>query len=137
MIVDGVILDGHCSESDSESLEPFGRYPQPYSTCIISSAGAPPNLRVWDRPSPNGALGTERGSRTIPLLDPEPLLSSRSPNIAAMSHHEREILERAVRAVSEQAAKADELVDEAIAAGLDGSHPVTIHAKMLRLELLK
>jgi hypothetical protein len=32
---------------------------------------------------------------------------------------ERDILERAVRAVSEQAAKADELVDEAIAAGLN------------------
>jgi hypothetical protein len=31
---------------------------------------------------------------------------------------------------------ADALVDEAIAAGLDGSHPVTIQAKSLRLELL-
>ena len=36
---------------------------------------------------------------------------------------EREILERAVRAVSQQAAKADAVVDEAIAAGPDGSHP--------------
>jgi hypothetical protein len=54
-----------------------------------------------------------------------------------MARQERDILERAVQAVSEQAAKADALVDEAIAAGLDGSHPVTIHAKMLRLELLK
>jgi hypothetical protein len=49
---------------------------------------------------------------------------------------QREILERAVRVVAEQATKADALVDEAIAAGLDGSHPLTIHAKMLRLELL-
>jgi hypothetical protein len=49
---------------------------------------------------------------------------------------ERDILERAVRTLSEQAAKADDLVDEAIAAGLDGSHPLTVHAKMLRLELL-
>jgi hypothetical protein len=32
--------------------------------------------------------------------------------------------------------KADELVDEAKAAG-GGDHPVTVHAKMLRLELLK
>ena len=32
-------------------------------------------------------------------------------------------------------AKADELVDEAAAAG-GGDHPATIHAKMLRLELL-
>jgi len=51
---------------------------------------------------------------------------------------EREILERAVRAVSEQAAKADALVlvDEALAAGLDGSHPVTLQAKMVRQQLL-
>jgi len=49
---------------------------------------------------------------------------------------EREILEHAVRTVAEQAVKADELVDEATAAG-GGSHPVTVHAKMLRLELLK
>jgi hypothetical protein len=54
-----------------------------------------------------------------------------------MARQERDILERAVRVVSEQAAKADQLIDEAIAAGLDGSHPVTVHAKMLRLELLK
>jgi hypothetical protein len=49
---------------------------------------------------------------------------------------ERHILERAVATVTEQAAKADAIVDEALAAGLDGSHPVTVHAKMLRLELL-
>src|SRR5688572_26609959 len=35
----------------------------------------------------------------------------------------------------EQVEKADELVDEAIAAGLVRSHPVTIHAKMLRLQV--
>ena len=50
---------------------------------------------------------------------------------------EREILERAVRAVSEQATAAGAIVDEALDAGLDGSHPVTLQAKMLRLELLK
>jgi hypothetical protein len=33
--------------------------------------------------------------------------------------------------------KADALVDEALAAGLDGSHPLTVHTKMLRLELLQ
>jgi hypothetical protein len=53
-----------------------------------------------------------------------------------MPERERHILERAVRIVAEQAAKADALVDEAIATGLDGSHPVTLQAKMLRLELL-
>jgi hypothetical protein len=49
---------------------------------------------------------------------------------------EREILEHAVRVIAEQAVNADELVDEAAAAG-GGDHPVTVHAKMLRLELLK
>jgi hypothetical protein len=49
---------------------------------------------------------------------------------------EREILEHAVHTIGEQAAKADEIVDEAKAAG-GSDHPVTVHAKMLRLELLK
>jgi hypothetical protein len=52
------------------------------------------------------------------------------------SKREREILEHAVHIIAEQAAKADELVDEARAAG-GGDHPVTVHAMMLRLELLK
>ena len=46
-----------------------------------------------------------------------------------MSRSEREIHERAVRFVTEQAAKADELVDEAKAAG-GGDQPVTVHAKI-------
>lgn len=50
---------------------------------------------------------------------------------------ERDVLERAVRTVAEQAAKADALVDEAHAVGLDGSHPLTVHAKMLRPELVQ
>jgi hypothetical protein len=37
----------------------------------------------------------------------------------------------------EQAASASAIVDEAHAAGLDGSNPVTVQAKMLRLELLR
>jgi hypothetical protein len=53
-----------------------------------------------------------------------------------MTAREREILEHAVRTIAEQAAKADDLVDEAKAAG-GGDHPVTVHAKMLGLELLK
>jgi hypothetical protein len=53
-----------------------------------------------------------------------------------MARRERDILERAVHTIAEQAAKADDLVKEAAAAG-GGDHPVTIHAKMLRLELLK
>jgi hypothetical protein len=52
-----------------------------------------------------------------------------------MARREREILEHAVHTVAEQAMKADDLVDEAKAAG-GGDHPVTVHAKMLRLELL-
>ena len=42
-----------------------------------------------------------------------------------MARREREILEHAVRTVAEQAVKADELVDEAKAAG-GGNHPVTV-----------
>jgi hypothetical protein len=53
-----------------------------------------------------------------------------------MARREREILEHAVHTIAEQAVKADELVDEAKAAG-GGDHPVTVHAKTLRLELLK
>jgi hypothetical protein len=49
---------------------------------------------------------------------------------------ERQILERAVRTLADQASAADSLVDEALDAGLDGSHPIAVHAKMLRLELL-
>ena len=50
-------------------------------------------------------------------------------------------LERAVRAVAEQAAAADALVREAMAADFDGpdlagSHAVTLRAKVLRLEPL-
>jgi hypothetical protein len=53
-----------------------------------------------------------------------------------VQQREREILEQAVHAIAEQAVKADDLVDEAKAAG-GGDHPVTVQAKMLRLELLK
>jgi len=53
-----------------------------------------------------------------------------------MSQQERQVLERAVHTIAEQAVMTDELVDEAKAAG-GGDHPVTVHAKMLRLELLK
>jgi len=57
-------------------------------------------------------------------------------SISTMARRERDILEHAVHTIAEQAVKADELVDEAKAAG-GGDHPVTVHAKMLRLELLK
>jgi len=54
-----------------------------------------------------------------------------------VKEREREVLERAVLAVSEQAAKADTVVGEAHAGGLDGSHPVTVQTKMLRQVLLQ
>jgi hypothetical protein len=54
-----------------------------------------------------------------------------------MTRPQRDILERAVRVVSEQVLAADALVDEALDTGLGGSHPLTVHAKMLRLELLQ
>lgn len=53
-----------------------------------------------------------------------------------MGRSERNILERAVQTVAEQAKNASAIVDEAHNAGLDGSHPVTLQAKKLRLELL-
>lgn len=54
-----------------------------------------------------------------------------------MASRERDILEQAVRATSEQAANANRVIDEALAAGLPSDHPVTLQAKMLRLELLR
>jgi hypothetical protein len=53
-----------------------------------------------------------------------------------MARRERDVLEHAVRAVAQQAAAASEIVDEALDAGLDGSHPATVQAIMLRRELL-
>jgi len=53
-----------------------------------------------------------------------------------MGRLERDILERAVRSIAEPAAQASAVVDEAHNASLDGSHAVTLQAKMLRLELL-
>ena len=50
---------------------------------------------------------------------------------------EREVFERAVRTIAEQAAKTDAIVDEALAADLGrGSDRITVHVKMLRQELL-
>jgi hypothetical protein len=43
-----------------------------------------------------------------------------------MARREREILEHAVHTIAEQAAKADDLVDEAKAAG-GGDHPLPVH----------
>jgi hypothetical protein len=55
---------------------------------------------------------------------------------ALTSQRERHILEHAVESVTEQAAKADDLVKEAIEVGHGRSDPLVTHAKMLRLELL-
>jgi hypothetical protein len=46
-----------------------------------------------------------------------------------MPRRERDILERAVQTVAEQAQNTSAIVDEAHDAGLDGSHPVTLQAK--------
>ena len=54
--------------------------------------------------------------------------------IARMARRERDILERAVHSIAERASQASAVVDEAHNAGLDGSHPVTLQAKMLRFE---
>jgi hypothetical protein len=53
-----------------------------------------------------------------------------------MRPDERAVLERAIRRVTEQAANANAIVDEAMDAGLDGSEPFVVNLKMLRAELL-
>jgi hypothetical protein len=54
-----------------------------------------------------------------------------------MARRERDILERAVHSISEQALDTSKIVDEAMGAGLPADHPVTLQAKMLRLEPLR
>jgi hypothetical protein len=63
--------------------------------------------------------------------------SYEGPTIRAVTPSDRDILERAVHSISEQAAKTNEVIDQAMEAGLAADHPVTVTAKMLRLELLK
>jgi hypothetical protein len=53
-----------------------------------------------------------------------------------MRPEERQVVERAIWRVTEQAANADAIVDEAMAAGLDGSDRLTLGVKELRAELL-
>jgi hypothetical protein len=53
-----------------------------------------------------------------------------------VARREHDILERAVHAVADQAKNANAIVDGAHNAALDGSNPVTLQAKMLRLEYL-
>jgi hypothetical protein len=45
-----------------------------------------------------------------------------------MAGRKSDILEAAARTLAEQAEKANALVGEALAAGLDGSHPLTVQA---------
>jgi hypothetical protein len=54
----------------------------------------------------------------------------------AMRPDERAAVERAVQRITHQAAKTDGLVDDLMAAGLDGSNPTVVGAKMVRAELL-
>jgi hypothetical protein len=49
---------------------------------------------------------------------------------------ERQVLERAIQRVTEQAANANAIVGEAIDAGLAGSEPLVVNLKMLHAELL-
>jgi hypothetical protein len=53
-----------------------------------------------------------------------------------MRRDERRVLERAIRRVTEQAAQANSIVDEAMVAGFDGSDRIVVGVKMLRAELL-
>lgn len=56
--------------------------------------------------------------------------------VRRMTPDERAVLGRAIRRVTQQAASADAIVDEAIAAGLGGSDKIVVSTKMLRAELL-
>jgi hypothetical protein len=60
----------------------------------------------------------------------------RRPYDSRMRPDERAVLERAIRRVTEQAANANAIVDEAMGAGLDGSEPFVVNTKRLRAELL-
>jgi hypothetical protein len=64
--------------------------------------------------------------------------SHRAPSLTlpTVTPDEREVLERAIRRVTEQAANADVIVDEAMDAGLDGSEPFVVNIKRLCAELL-
>ncbi len=46
------------------------------------------------------------------------------------------MVERAVQRLTEQAANADAIADEAMEAGLDGSSPLVVNMKMMHAELL-
>ena len=50
---------------------------------------------------------------------------------------ERDLLERAVHTIAEEARRVDDIIDEALDAGFGGSDPLTVSVKMLRLELLQ
>ncbi|MGZ4103809.1 MAG: hypothetical protein ACXVP8_00955 [Actinomycetota bacterium] len=53
-----------------------------------------------------------------------------------MRPDERKVVERAIRRVTEQAANANAIVDEAMDAGLDGSEPFVVNINRPRAELL-
>lgn len=63
--------------------------------------------------------------------------SAKRSTLRVAARREREIVEHAAHAVTDQGAKADDLVDEAIAVGHGWSDPLVVHAKRLRMELLK
>jgi hypothetical protein len=52
-------------------------------------------------------------------------------------HRERDILERSVHAIAQQATNTNEVIDGAMEAGLAADNHVTVAAKQVRLGLLK
>jgi len=63
-------------------------------------------------------------------------MRSERATIRNMARQERDILCHAVATLSEQAANADALVDEACRRQPGRLRPITVQAKLLRLELL-
>lgn len=60
----------------------------------------------------------------------------REPRLRPAQRRERDLLEWAVSAVAGSAAEAEAVIDEGMEAGLGGTDPITLHLKMVRLELL-
>jgi hypothetical protein len=56
--------------------------------------------------------------------------------VCRMTPEERAVLEPAILRITGQEASADEIVGEAMAAGVDGSNEIVVWTKMLRAELL-
>jgi hypothetical protein len=110
---------GHPQISDDDDLrtDPRDRSSSSANWRLCGSAQRSLGETAQGKKSPNAVVVRRVGAKDY---DPP------------MRQDEREVLERAIQRITEQAANADAIVDEAVAAGLDRSDPLTVHVKMLR-----